>query len=72
VGTPATTATVQTYVRSRALGMVPTVTTTWPDGTNAPGNRVRVRVQQSFTPLTNFIPNATLTLQNTAQMTVAR
>ena len=74
-GTVATNASVQTYVQGRVPGMSPTVTTTWPDGgsqSNAPGNRVQVVVQKSFTPLTALIPNATLTLQSTAQMIIAR
>ena len=73
--TAATNSTVQTYVQGRVPGMTPTVTTTWPDGgspSNAPGNRVQVVVQKSFTPLTTLIPHATLTLQSTAQMIIAR
>ena len=63
---------VQTFVQSRALGMAPVVTTTWPDGSNVAGNRVQVIVREPFTPFTGFVPNATLQLQSTAQMIIAR
>ena len=73
VSTPATNGDVQTYVQSRALGMTPTVTTTWPDGgSNLAPSRVQVVVVQSFTPFTLLVPNATLQLRSTAQMIIAR
>ena len=74
-GTAATNGSVQTYVQGRALGIVPTVTTTWPDGgspSNAPGNRVQVLVQKSVVLAIPMLPSNTLVLQSHAQMIIAR
>lgn len=75
LGTQATNDSVQSYVRGRALGSSVTVTTTWPSGgspSNSAGKRVRVLVTKSFTPFTSLIPNASLSLQSTAEMIIAR
>jgi Flp pilus assembly protein TadG len=52
---PATTTTVQDYVRTQCYGLKDpnnvTVTTTWPDGDNKPGHRVKVVVQYSYSPM---------------------
>jgi len=82
---PASTADVQTFVRARSPGWLPTVTTFSADTTTkactttatAPstmvaGDLLCVKVVQSFSPLTQVIPLATLNLTSTAQMTIAR
>lgn len=82
---PASAANVQTYVTSRALGMtVPTTVTSINAATKActatsvnpsslnPGTGFCVTVTRTFKPFTSFIPNATLTLQSTAQMIISR
>ena len=74
-GTPATNGTVQTFVQGRAVGINPTVTTTWPDGgspSNLPGKRVQVLVQKDFVLAIPMLPTSTLVLQSTAQMIIAR
>jgi Flp pilus assembly protein TadG len=76
---------LQTWLRQRSLNMpvvvnmmcgTPTGTLTACACTSAvnffPGNRVQVRVTQTFTPLTNIIPHPTLNLRSTAQLTIAR
>jgi Flp pilus assembly protein TadG len=82
---PASTADVQTFVRARSPGWLPVVTTfsadpvtkactttaTAPSALDA-GDGLCVTVVQSFAPLTRVIPLATLNLQSTAQMTIAR
>jgi Flp pilus assembly protein TadG len=52
---PASASAVTDYVRTQALGVMDpnnvTVTTTWPDGDNKPGHRVRVVVQYTYAPI---------------------
>ncbi len=71
---PATTAQLQSYVQSRAPGFNVTVTVLPAAGPSAltPGSTVSVQVDSSFSPLTNLIPNTTLTLSSTAKMKVFR
>jgi Flp pilus assembly protein TadG len=80
----ATAANIKAYVQARSYGATfalsctasagqpACVNVTWPDGSNAPGNRVEVNVQKRFTPLTGLIPNSALTLQSTAQMVILK
>jgi Flp pilus assembly protein TadG len=71
---PATSAQVQTFVRSRALSFTVNVTTEPAAGPTAvaPGNTISVIVTSSFQPLTAFIPNASWNLTSTARMVVSR
>lgn len=85
-GSVATSATVQTYLRTRSYGMLVTavITCGTPTGSlgacqcsagvcsNDPGNVVQVRVTQSFTPFTSFIPATSINLGSTSQMIIAR
>ena len=74
-GTAATNGTVQTYVQGRALGIVPTVTTTWPDGgspANLPGKRVQVVVTKNFVFALPIMGSGSVPLQSRAQMIIAR
>lgn len=52
---PATTTSVRDFVRTQCYGLRDpsnvTVTTTWPDGDNKPGHRVKVVVQYSYSPI---------------------
>jgi Flp pilus assembly protein TadG len=64
---------IQLFVSSRALGMTVTATPTPTDLTTlSAGDSVMVTVQKSFTPGTSLIPSATLSLQASARMIVAR
>jgi Flp pilus assembly protein TadG len=63
---------VQTFVQSRAMGLAPSVTTTWSPSSKKPGAIVTVTVQTNFTPGTNLIPHGTFTLRSSAQMVIAR
>lgn len=69
---PASSADVQTFVRSRALGINVNVTATPAPSTLLSGSIVTVQVTSSFSPLTTIIPSATWTLQSTARMVVSR
>jgi Flp pilus assembly protein TadG len=82
---PASATDVQTYVRTRALGLNVAVATTRVDATTkactstsvdpstlSAGGRLCVNVINTFTPLTSLIPSATMILQSTTQMTVVR
>lgn len=71
--TPATAAQLQTFVESRSVGIPVTVTATPanPSGV-APGSTITVRVQSSFNAAVGLIPSATLNLESTAKMIVAR
>ncbi len=74
-GTPADSAAVQTYVDSRTPNFAVIARTTWPDGgttPNAPGNKVQVSVETTFTPMTKIVPQGTHTLRSTAQVIIAR
>lgn len=61
---------VQTYVRTRTYGLVPSVTTSWPSKTA--GSIVTVTVQQSFTPLSGFVPAGTITLRSASSMVIMK
>ena len=69
---------VETYVRSRVVGMNPTsvtVLTTWPDGgtpSNAPGKTVQVRVEYTFSLFSRIVGIGDVPLRGTAQMKIAR
>jgi Flp pilus assembly protein TadG len=66
---------VQTYLRTHDFGLNVSAVATWPDGgtpSNGPGKTVQVHVTRTFTPLTLLIPHIPLTLQSTAQVTIAR
>jgi Flp pilus assembly protein TadG len=67
---------LQTYVSSRSLGMTmslgPNTTSTATLAAASAGDVVTVQIRHNFTPLTAFIPHATLTLSSTAKMVVAR
>jgi Flp pilus assembly protein TadG len=69
---PATTATVQTYVQSQAVGLNTTnltATTTWsPD--NTPGNYVTVVVNYQYSPVTALLLGHSLTLTSTSRTVV--
>jgi Flp pilus assembly protein TadG len=69
---PATASTVQTYVKSRAIGLDPTkmtVTTTWlPD--NTPGNYVRVVVNYQYSMVTALFMSGSVTLTSTSRTVV--
>lgn len=76
---------VQTFVRARAAGLSPNVSTysvnsgtkvctsthTNPSTLSA-GTPFCVKVQKTFAPLTRIVPMATITLSSTAQMIIAR
>jgi Flp pilus assembly protein TadG len=81
---PATSDSIQTFVRSEAKGINPgsiTVTSCWnpqappnqcqsPTGNNAPGNVVSVSVAYSYHPFYPF-NNVTLPLSSSAQMVIS-
>lgn len=71
-----TTEMVQTYVRSRVVGMTPgdvTVTTTWPPSDeNSAGDTVQVQVDYTFSLFTKIVRTGSLTLHGVAQMKIAR
>ena len=71
-----TSAQVQTYVRGlRQLGINPTqltVTTTWPKGTNNPGDTVQVTAQYPFPLSVPFVTTKSVSLQSTAQMLISQ
>ena len=72
-GSVADSASVQTYVNSRSQGIPVIVHTTWPEaGSKAPGKRVQVQVETTFTPRTTLIPHSALNLHSTAQVIIAR
>jgi Flp pilus assembly protein TadG len=64
---------VNCFIQSRRVGITVTVTTPLgpPSGID-PGAPVSVRVATTFAPLTGLVPFATMTLESTAQMVVAR
>lgn len=70
---PATAAQLQAFVESRSLGIPVTVTAT-PANPSAvsPGSTISVRVVSSFSPAVGLLPSATLNLESTAKMVVAR
>ena len=70
--TPATGASVTSYVLTRTYGMDVTVTTTWTPATKVAGSVVEVVVERTFTPIVNILPQNVVTLRSTAQMVIAR
>ena len=69
---PATADDVKTYVTTRAIGLAPTVTTTWSPTDKSVGSVVTVQVSQPFTSHLPFVALTSMTLHSTAQMVVAR
>jgi Flp pilus assembly protein TadG len=71
-----TGAQVQTYVRSlRQLGISAgqlTVTTTWPNGTDNPGDPVKVTAQYPFPLVVPFVISRTVNMQSTSQMVISQ
>ena len=73
VQTPATAASIQTYVQGRAVAMgSPSVTTTWQNNSNDPGNWVRVQVSYPLTFVAPFLPTNTLNLSAASQLPIVR
>ena len=74
-GSQATSANVQSVVQQWMTGVVnptaATVTTTWNPTTEGPGSVVSVKVQYTFTPITNFLVG-NWALQTTSQTTVVQ
>lgn len=72
-GSQATSSTIQGVVQGWLAGVVTpsnaTVTTTWSPTNENPGSVVTVKVQYTFTPITNFLVG-NWTLQTTSQTTV--
>jgi Flp pilus assembly protein TadG len=72
-GSQATSSAVQGVVQGWLAGVVnpsnATVTTTWSPTNENPGSVVTVKVQYTFTPITNFLVG-NWTLQTTSQTTV--
>ena len=69
----ATATELQDFVQSRSPGFTVTVTATPANPSSAaPGSTISVRVVSTFSPATNLIPSATLTLESTAAMKVFR
>ena len=72
-GSQATSSSVQTVVQQWLTGVVnptsATVTTTWTPANENPGSLVNVKVQYTFTPITNFLVG-NWALQSTSQTTV--
>lgn len=71
---PATTTSVATYVRTQSLGVsnpsAITVTTTWPDGDNKPGHRVRVQVGYNFQPVAALALKTAIPVSATSVMLI--
>ena len=83
-GCPATSATIQAYVRAQAPGIDPnamSVTTTWPSNVgcssvaaayNGPGCIVSVQVQYPFQLVIPLMPSLALQMTSTSQMVIAQ
>ncbi|HLI61852.1 MAG TPA: TadE/TadG family type IV pilus assembly protein [Terriglobales bacterium] len=73
---PATGDEIQTYVRGlRQLGIDPaqlTVTTTWPNGNNNPGEPVQVTAQYPFPLSVPFVTSETVNMHSTSQMVISQ
>lgn len=72
--TPATSASIQTYVQNVPLGIEAskvTATTTWTPNHN-PGSVVRVQVQYAFNFFFPFVSSATLNIKSTSQMVISQ
>ena len=68
---PATEATIRNIVRSQGILNDIDVTTTWPDGNNEFGNRVRVVAQYTFQPLMSWIGIPSIPLTTTSEMAIS-
>jgi Flp pilus assembly protein TadG len=70
--TPATAASIQTYVTNEAIGLANslTVTTTWTPN-NSPGGTVQVTVAYTVIPLTGVTLHANFQVSGTAQMVIS-
>lgn len=73
-GPAANSTAVTTAARSKAVSLTAAnaaVTSTWLDGTNTPGSRVRVNVTYPYVPIVaRLFPFGTLTLQSSSTMVV--
>ena len=84
---PASTTDVETQVKRWCIGLNRsniTVDTTWPDGTNARGQRVRVRTRYAMRPFTGILMNpaalsggggiftGTITVASLSEMLISR
>jgi Flp pilus assembly protein TadG len=71
---PVTSATVTTYVRSQCFGVgdpsAINVTTTWPDGDNKPGSRVKVVVSYNYQPAELLVLKNTIALGSASQLVI--
>jgi Flp pilus assembly protein TadG len=72
-----TSAKIQTYVKGAVhhTGIDPsqlTVTATWPNGTDNPGDPVSVRVQYPFPLWVPFAWSGTVTMHSTSQMVISQ
>lgn len=70
----ATTSSISTYVTGLAVALPQplTITTTWENNANTPGNWVRVQVQHPLTLIGPWMPTGSQNLGATAQITVVR
>ena len=68
----ATAAQVQSFVRSRALGLTVSVTTSADPQSLAPGDVITVSVQNTLPPFTRLLPSSSLTMGSTARMIIQR
>jgi len=71
-GAKASATDIQNVVQNWLIGMADssaTVTTTWSPATENPGSQVTVKVQYTFTPMSNFLVGS-WNLQSTSQTTV--
>ncbi len=71
---PAAASDVQNYVVGLGYpgldSSLLTVSTTWPAGDNNPGHTVQVKVSYQFPLTIPFIPNRTINMSSTSQMTI--
>lgn len=64
------------HVESRGVNWItqcvkPCVSVTWPNGTNAPGNPVKVQVSYPYTLYVPWVKPISITLESTSQMIIA-
>jgi Flp pilus assembly protein TadG len=68
----ASATTINTYAKNLGLpnigGGTLNVTTTFPDGTNVPGNRVNVSIQYTMPIKMPFVPRSSLSMTSASQM----
>ena len=71
---PASTSDVAAYVRSQCFGVgnpaTIAVATTWPDGDNKPGSRVKVVVSYNYQPAELLVLKNTITLGSASQLVI--